>query len=442
MSHSQSVQSKIPSSWKEAFYVFSRLPPELRNDIYDLSLVASERVAVLNDAWGLGPYLPQEDSKSECQGLVNSLNFHIWSPFAVFSETAHTYFLRHNRFNVNDRGAARTFAQQAAGLQKQGCSISIRSLEVIVGPDPAHARDKCEYLEGQFGDPSDFDLGDGRYPGLRALRTLKPLLELPRLQEIRITLLQHYREIIYYSNNHFNNGLLLISSVIAKLKDLVAASLPSSASTNTVGGSNGSSPNPSFFTVTIQDTPGDADVTDMTHLWNGTLDDDGSELAAAEAYDVVWQDYLALDKQVRAAEHALYWYQKHHNTMGLDVDGDTDEQQQQQQQQDEQEGNNPASTSASANVSSSSAIPTPSEQPLARKAREVDELRQARQNKRDQMDALPAAQLDGSDLFVRPLVERLASDPEWEAKAEGLAKMKPREWFYDEIIGRRRLYGA
>ena len=222
---------------KKAKKILSRLPLELQQEIFRYLLISTQSIDVADKGSILNRYEPKEASRAANEELRRTANLLLGLPeerYGKLPHLAYAWFLGNNKFSIGSKNSAnalveatQTVSDKLSGNNKEIYPRSVYGLYVNVPHDPfvgisTHSQD--------VGDPHDFEAGDPVHAGLRALRILKPLTKLDHLRFLSITL-RDYRleEYIFQGIGESNNsGILLVAAVIARLKELMDASLHSS----------------------------------------------------------------------------------------------------------------------------------------------------------------------------------------------------------------------
>ena len=427
------------------------LSVELQREIYKHCLVVKAPVAATDEGYEIVDY--EGDIESETRkGLNAAALFLIHASWAPNPADAHTFLLAHNTVHIGSKRAARrlvsTLQQLSFRNHPSTCdshplschnhpSAFVYGVEVEVPLDepwrPKKRKERKpwrsprEVIDPLYprGEEDDFEPGDGKGRiGLRTYRILKPLLKLPpRLRKVCIViqewisrrdslLMEHT---VYRSFKFKHAGLPLVAAVIAKLKARLAPGVVDyveldergrwrvrNADGSSSRSTSANSDDKGYLTKTFRVTDrmympdqdeenrfGDVDDNpDIDWLWKVPSDE---EMALMETYHPISiEDFKEAESQAGSLEFALNWLE------------------------DDLEMTN---TWTQGRVSEWAPVGTPQQ----RKER-MQTMLSERQEK-----------VDNRNLYERFRVQKMAMDPEWEDKAEALARQKPDFSVYDRV---------
>ena len=211
---------------KTAQHILHKLPPELRAEVYQHTLIAKRTVQIrdkIDTSSGL-PYYFQERPAKLNADLKRALSFHSKGVHTNLSHEAHAYFLQHNKFVVRNTVSANALVKVLDDLSRAGHPTSIFHLCVRT-PLPQELYNGGNDSDGRIGSIQETDASygprDHHLPGPGNYRILLPLLKLQRPPQnfTVITNMGSYNPAP--GNHHFNNAIEYVAAVIAKLKDMV-----------------------------------------------------------------------------------------------------------------------------------------------------------------------------------------------------------------------------
>ncbi|MCJ1327558.1 hypothetical protein MMC10_004229 [Thelotrema lepadinum] len=211
---------------------YSCLPAELRDQIHGYNLVSSRPVCIEATEDGHLKYQWREYPEVANKMLSQAMKFYVWSDEGAHSNEALAYLLSHNTLIVQNKTSAKALVSTNQSLSKAGYSAYPLRIKVQVPPDPyvnwleTGDDDDIERNHQIALDDNDFETGDRRRLGLRAFRILSPLTKLSRLHEIQVILQWNVEmdEDSLVVVGRENPAIRMFGAVIAKLKNLVAAS--------------------------------------------------------------------------------------------------------------------------------------------------------------------------------------------------------------------------
>ena len=219
------MEGEILSQWKQALYVLSQIPLEIRLDIYCYTLIAENPIQLRDEANSKALYRWQEPCEDATQELKRASEFYLWATQKhqhIKHEEIHDYFLSHNVFSIQNKVGSDTLVKTVQDLSKAGFKTNVHGLDIVIKGSKVSVEDADEGRR-MLPKPKDYARVDPGTPAMGAYRILKPLTKLSRLRILNITLRESRKSWPFF-HIPFHDAYVIVPTVIARLRELVHAS--------------------------------------------------------------------------------------------------------------------------------------------------------------------------------------------------------------------------
>ena len=169
------MEGKTTSQWKQALYVLSRIPLEIRLDIYSYTLIAEDPIQLRDAADNKTLYRWQEPFEDATQKLKRASEFYLWAAQIcqhIKHEEIHDYFLGHNTFSITNKVGTDTLVKTVQDLSKAGFKTKVHGLDILIKGSKVSVEDADEGRR-MLPKPKDYAKVDPGTPAFGAYRILK-----------------------------------------------------------------------------------------------------------------------------------------------------------------------------------------------------------------------------------------------------------------------------